>query len=62
MVVAFAKAAGTDYFTGNTLIDTTNEASPQTKYLFWEQGNNVAEVVGTEDNYIWKIETQSYFE
>ena len=45
-------AAGTDYFKGETIVNTADSATAY-DYLMWDNTDNAA----TEDNYIWKINT-----
>ena len=58
LLAGLAAATGTDYFKGDVIINTSDLATDYT-YLLWDRETDV---VGTEDNYIWKINTQTMFE
>lgn len=60
LLLAQASAAGTDYFTGSTEVNVANDASGQTTYLMWENTNGAT--TASEDNYVWKIITQTFYE
>jgi hypothetical protein len=47
-------AAGTDYFKGETIVNTADSATAY-DYLMWDMPNT--NDAASEDNYIWKINT-----
>lgn len=54
ILAGLSAAAGTDYFKGETIVNTADSATAY-DYLMWDMPNT--NDAASEDNYIWKINT-----